>query len=74
MALYFVLFLGSTPIGAPIVGWVAEALNPRAALALGGLATLGASIYGYLRLPRLTAGSTQGAELSEELAPAAVQD
>jgi MFS family permease len=51
MALYFVLFLGSTPIGAPIVGWVAEAFDPRAALALGGIATLIACGFGLTRLP-----------------------
>ena len=56
MALYFVLFLGSTPIGAPIVGWVAETFDPRAALALGGFATLAACLYGYLRLPQLDLG------------------
>jgi MFS family permease len=53
MAIYFVLFLGSTPVGAPIVGWVAEAFSPRAALALGGVATLVACIYGFLKLPPL---------------------
>lgn len=52
MALYFVLFLGSTPIGAPIIGWVAEAFDPRAALAVGGLATLGAMSYAAMRLLR----------------------
>jgi MFS family permease len=51
MALYFVLFLGSTPIGAPIVGWIAEAFNPRAAMAVGGIVTLGACLYGWLKLP-----------------------
>lgn len=51
MALYFVLFLGSTPIGAPIIGWVAESFSPRAALALGGIATLAACSYGHFRLP-----------------------
>lgn len=51
MALYFVLFLGSTPIGAPIIGWVAESFSPRAALALGGVATLAACSYGHFRLP-----------------------
>jgi MFS family permease len=51
MALYFVLFLGSTPIGAPIVGWVAETFDPRVALALGGLATLLACGFGLTRLP-----------------------
>ena len=40
MALYAVAFLGSTPIGAPIVGAVAQAWGARAALALGGVATL----------------------------------
>jgi MFS family permease len=55
MALYFVLFLGSTPIGAPIVGWIAEAFSPRAALAVGGVVTLAACLYGWLKLPaRLT--------------------
>jgi MFS family permease len=53
MAIYFVLFLGSTPVGAPIVGWVAEAFSPRAALALGGVATLAACLYGLLKLPPL---------------------
>jgi MFS family permease len=40
MALYSVVFLGVTPIGAPIVGFVAEHFGPRAALVLGGAATL----------------------------------
>lgn len=51
MAIYFVLFLGSTPIGAPIIGWLAEVFSPRAALAFGGLATLAACSYGYIRIP-----------------------
>jgi len=40
MALFSVAFLGSTPIGGPIVGWVSETLGARAGLALGGLAAL----------------------------------
>jgi MFS family permease len=40
MALYSVVFLGTTPIGAPIVGWVAERAGARAGLALGGIAVL----------------------------------
>lgn len=51
MAIYFVLFLGSTPIGAPIIGWLAESFSPRVALAFGGLATLAACSYGYIRIP-----------------------
>lgn len=51
MALYFVLFLGSTPIGAPIIGWIAESFSPRAALAFGGIATIATCLYGWLKLP-----------------------
>jgi MFS family permease len=40
MALYSVVFLGSTPIGAPLVGWLAGAVSPRAGLALGAVAAL----------------------------------
>ena len=53
MALYFVLFLGSTPVGAPIVGWIAESFDPRAALAVGGVATILGCIYGLVKLPPL---------------------
>lgn len=40
MALYSVVFLGSTPIGGPIVGWVTEHFGVRVGFALGGVATL----------------------------------
>ena len=40
MAIYGVVFLGTTPIGAPIVGWVSQQFGPRAGLALGGVAIL----------------------------------
>jgi MFS family permease len=40
MALYGIVFLGSTPIGGPIAGWVGEHLGPRAGLAGGGVIAL----------------------------------
>jgi len=40
MSLYSVVFLGSTPIGAPIVGWLAQEHGPRAGLILGAVAAL----------------------------------
>jgi MFS family permease len=40
MGLWVVVFIGTTPIGAPIVGWVAQQFGPRAGLALGGAAVL----------------------------------
>jgi MFS family permease len=55
MALYAVAFLGSTPIGGPTIGWVAQQFGVRAALLLSGIATVGAALYGWyalLRAPR----------------------
>jgi len=40
MALYAIGFLGSTPIGAPLLGLLSELTNPRVAIGVGGLATL----------------------------------
>jgi len=40
MALYSVVFLGSTPIGAPLAGWLSEAASPRAGLVLSAAAAL----------------------------------
>lgn len=70
MAIYFVLFLGSTPIGAPIVGWLSEQFDPRVAFAFGGVATLLACLYGLVKLPALDAASPSR-EGEEELAVAA---
>jgi MFS family permease len=39
-ALFAVAFLGSTPIGAPIVGWVAQQFGPRSGFVIGGVAAL----------------------------------
>src|SRR4029079_19507113 len=40
MALYSIVFLGSTPIGAPLMGWLAGAAGPRAGLVAGAAAAL----------------------------------
>lgn len=40
MALYLMCFLGGTPIGAPIVGWVAGVAGPRWGVVGGGLVCL----------------------------------
>ena len=52
MALYSVVFLGSTPIGAPLVGWLSEAYDPRAALLLAASAGIGAAWAGHVMLAR----------------------
>ncbi|MCU1478004.1 MAG: putative permease [Subtercola sp.] len=46
MALYMAIFLGGTPIGAPIVGWVADSFGPRWAIGLGAAAGFAAAIVG----------------------------
>jgi MFS family permease len=47
MALYGVVFLGSTPIGAPIAGWVGQHFHPGMGLIGGGAA---AALFGLLAL------------------------
>jgi MFS family permease len=44
MSLYAIVFLGSTPFGAPLVGWLAQVAGPRAGLVLGGVAALATSV------------------------------
>lgn len=44
MALYAIAFLGSTPIGGPLVGWISDVSSPRVALLVGALATLAAAV------------------------------
>jgi predicted MFS family arabinose efflux permease len=40
LALFSLVLLGSTPIGGPVIGWISQEFSPRAALAVGGAATL----------------------------------
>jgi MFS family permease len=40
MALYMMIFMGGTPIGAPVIGWIGEAFGARWTLLLGGLLTM----------------------------------
>ncbi|HVB41453.1 MAG TPA: MFS transporter [Streptosporangiaceae bacterium] len=53
MALWSVTFTGSTPIGGPIVGIVADDVGPRYGLGIGALACLAATVLGALALTRL---------------------
>jgi MFS family permease len=40
MSLFGIVFLGSTPIGSPIVGWLSQVASPRWGMAIGGVAGL----------------------------------
>ena len=53
MALYMFVFLGTNPLGAPMIGWLSEAFGPRMTIVLGGLvAMLAALAVGALAAPR----------------------
>ncbi len=51
MAIYMGIFLGCTPLGAPLVGWVADAFGPRWALGVGAASGFAAALLAtwYLR-------------------------
>ncbi|GAA2509693.1 MFS transporter [Pilimelia columellifera] len=48
MALYVVVFLGTTPVGALLVGWIAEHIDPGASIWLGGVGSALAAAVGLL--------------------------
>lgn len=70
MALWAVAFLGSTPIGGPIVGGIGQHLGPRYALALGAISCLVATAMGAFALHRLEQGRNA---LPSQVAPEAVE-
>lgn len=47
LALYMAILMGGTPIGAPIVGWVAAEFGPRTAIMLGAVAAFVAFGIGF---------------------------
>jgi MFS family permease len=53
MALWSVAWLGSTPVGGPIVGWVGQHAGPRWALVLGGVPTLLCGLVAFPSLRRI---------------------
>jgi MFS family permease len=73
MALYSIVFLGSTPIGGPLAGWLSETASPRAALLMAAGAALTAAVGAQLAYIRRDgradslagAASTLGTDLVE---------
>jgi MFS family permease len=52
MSLWTVAFLGTTPIGAPIIGYISEASSPRWSLFVSGLAAVLAALLAYMLIKR----------------------
>ncbi|HRW39657.1 MAG TPA: MFS transporter, partial [Aquihabitans sp.] len=50
LAIQAMVFLGSTPIGGPIVGWLSDVAGPRSGLIAGAVACLVAAAYGAREL------------------------
>ncbi|MGH8995846.1 MAG: MFS transporter [Acidimicrobiales bacterium] len=53
MALWSVAWLGSTPIGGPIVGWIGQHAGARWSLVVGGIAAVAAGVFGYASLTKI---------------------
>ncbi|HLY58615.1 MAG TPA: MFS transporter [Stellaceae bacterium] len=68
MALFFGIAFGGTPLGAPVVGWVADRFGPRWALAVGAASGLGAVLAALVYFARRRAESE-----SDRLAPAVLR-
>lgn len=60
LALQAIVFLGSTPIGGPILGWVSEAFGARVGVAVGGAAALAAAAFGAAAARRSRAAERSG--------------
>ncbi len=71
LALQAIVFLGSTPVGGPLLGFVCDAFGPRAGVALGGLAAIAAAGWGVLAARRVSRDElhegADGTPLVEEL-------
>jgi MFS family permease len=62
MSLYSVVFLGSTPIGGPLSGWLAQAYDPRLALVLAATSGLAAAWAARISFARMGGASAAGGE------------
>ncbi len=56
MALYILVFLGGTPLGAPLVGALVQAAGPRSGLVAGGAASAATALGALLLLRRRQPG------------------
>src|SRR2546421_1852668 len=52
LALQAIVFLGSTPIGGPVLGAISESFGARYGIALGAAATLAAGSFGLITVRR----------------------
>jgi MFS family permease len=53
MALYSVVFIGSTPIGGPLMGWISGPAGPRAGLLVGAAAAIAGGVVARAAFARM---------------------
>jgi len=53
MALWAVAFLGSTPVGGPLIGWIVAVASARVGLAVGGVSCLVSAGIGLVAMAKL---------------------
>jgi MFS family permease len=53
MALYAIAFLGSTPVGSPIIGSICAVFGPRAGFVVGGVAAIVAGVVAAFSFARI---------------------
>jgi MFS family permease len=53
LALQTVLLVGTTPIGGPLLGWLADTAGARTPIAIGGIACMAAGLFGYTATKKL---------------------
>ncbi len=65
MALRVAIALGATPVGAPIVGWIADSFGPRWALGVGAAAGLATALVALYAVKRVAPNSAAPAQTSK---------
>jgi MFS family permease len=70
LALQAMVFLGSTPIGGPIVGWLSQQYGARFGVAIGALACFVAGAWGLMVVRRSEARSLTAEETERAVAEA----
>ena len=68
LALQAIVFLGSTPIGGPILGWVCEEFGARSGVMIGGLSAVVAGAYGWRAARRTEAVGARAASVDPVVA------
>jgi MFS family permease len=68
MALWAVAFMGSTPIGGPLIGWITSVAGARVGLGVGAASCLLAGLIGWLTIRhyRDTGTSLRGRQTSDD--------